>query len=219
MSESKLPREKSQNVPSQSEPQTPGQQKAEPQASGKKKEKEKLPFPVECFGWLQSVTVALAILILAATFLGRVIIVSGSSMVPTLENGDLLLLRCAGYEPQQGDIVVLRKAFSDIDTPIVKRVIAVGGQTVEIDYNTSTLYIDGQPQEEPYLGEPMRYPGSGHMDGTYWEVPEGSIFVMGDNRNASSDSRYDELGVIDTRYVIGKALITLLPPQHIGLVT
>lgn len=183
-----------------------------------KKDKEKRPFPVECFGWLQSITLALAILILAATFLGRVIIVSGSSMVPTLENGDLLLLRCAGYEPQQGDIVVLRKPFSDIDTPIVKRVIAVGGQTVEIDYSTSTLYVDGQPQEEPYLNEPMFQPSGPHMEGTYWEVPEGSIFVMGDNRNASSDSRHDDLGVIDNRYVIGKALITLLPPQHIGLV-
>lgn len=214
MSESKRPQEEPKATQPTPENQNPGQQ--EP---GNKKEKEKLPFPVECFGWLQSVTVALAILILAATFLGRVIIVSGSSMVPTLENGDLLLLRCAGYEPQRGDIVVLRKPFSDIDTPIVKRVIAVGGQTVEIDYSTSTLYVDGQPQEEPYLNEPMFHPTGAHMEGTYWEVPEGSIFVMGDNRNASSDSRYDELGVIDTRYVIGKALITLLPPQHIGLVT
>lgn len=180
--------------------------------------KEKPGFAADCYSWLQALTFALVILIVVFTFFGRIIGVDGSSMVPTLEDGDMLLLQCVGYEPQQGDIVVLHKDFADIHHPIVKRVIAVGGQTVEIDYGVGTVYVDGQPLDEPYLGERMRVPDSAYEQGTYWEVPEGSIFVMGDNRNASSDSRHEELGVVDERYVLGKVLCVVLPFQHIGVV-
>lgn len=180
--------------------------------------KEKPGFAADCYSWLQALTFALVILIVVFTFFGRIIGVDGSSMVPTLEDGDMLLLQCVGYEPQQGDIVVLHKDFADIHHPIVKRVIAVGGQTVEIDYGAGTVYVDGQALDEPYLGERMRVPDSAYEQGTYWEVPEGSIFVMGDNRNASSDSRHEELGVVDERYVLGKVLCVVLPFQHIGAV-
>ena len=159
-------------------------------------------------------TFALVLLIVAFTFLGRVIGVDGYSMEPTLDNGDMLLLQCVGYEPQRGDIVVLRKPFADITSPIVKRVIALGGQTVEIDYDTSTLYVDGMPQDEPYLGEPMYTPGSPYEQGTYWEVPEGSIFVMGDNRNASADSRHIDMGEIPEERVLGKVLFLIFPGQN-----
>ncbi|MBQ2926269.1 MAG: signal peptidase I, partial [Ruminiclostridium sp.] len=95
--------------------------------------KEKPTLAADCYGWLQALTVALLILIVVFTFFGRIIGVDGSSMVPTLENGDMLLLQCVGYEPEQGDVVVLHKDFASITGPIVKRVIATGGQTVEID--------------------------------------------------------------------------------------
>ena len=180
--------------------------------------KEKPSFAADCYGWLQALTAALLILIVVFTFFGRIIGVDGSSMFPTLEHGDMLLLQCAGYEPEQGDVVVLHKDFANITGPIVKRVIATGGQTVEIDYNTSTVYVDGEALEEPYLGEPMYTPAMANEQGTYWVVPEGSIFVMGDNRNASSDSRNAELGTVDTRYVLGKALFIILPFQHIGAI-
>lgn len=180
--------------------------------------KEKPGFAADCYSWLQALTFALVILIVVFTFFGRIIGVDGSSMFPTLEDGDMLLLQCVGYEPQQGDIVVLHKDFADIHNPIVKRVIAVGGQTVEIDYGTGTVYVDGQALEEPYLGERMRVPDSPYEQGTYWEVPEGSIFVMGDNRNASADSRHSDLGVVDERYVLGKVLCVVLPFPHIGAV-
>ena len=172
---------------------------------------------LDLYFWLQALVLALVALILLFTFVGRIIGVDGSSMYPTLHHGDMLLLQSLGYEPKQGDVVVLTKD-SFLPQPIVKRVIAVGGQTVEIDYDTGTVYVDGQPLEEDYIMEPMVRPESPYLQGTYWEVPEGSVFVMGDNRNNSSDSRDSRLGPVDTRYVLGRAICTVLPFQHIGLV-
>lgn len=207
MSESRIP-------PEELQPEAP----APDNDKNNKKEKEKPGFAADCYGWLQALSVALLILIVLFTFFGRIIGVDGSSMVPTLHNGDMLFLQCIGYEPKQGDIVVLHKDFADITSPIVKRIIALGGQTVRVDYNTSTVYVDGEPIDEPYLGEPMYVPGSAYEQQTYWEVPAGSVFVMGDNRNASSDSRHSDLGTVDTRYILGKAQFIILPFQRIGSV-
>lgn len=114
-----------------------------------------------------------AFILIFFTFFGRVIGVDGHSMDPTLNDRDMLFLQCIAYEPKQGDVVVLHKDFGDVETPIVKRVIAVGGQTVEIDYDTGTVYVDGQPLEEDYIMEPMVRPESPYLQGTYWEVPRG----------------------------------------------
>ena len=179
-------------------------------------EKEKEGFASDLYAWLQALTFALLILMVIFTFFGRIIGVDGSSMLPTLTNGDLLFLQCAGYEPEQGDVVVLHKAFSATGEPIVKRVIATGGQSVHIDYGTSTVYVDGEALNEPYLGEPMLQPGSASMQETDWDIPEGSVFVMGDNRNNSSDSRESSLGPVDNDYVLGKALVVLFPFSHFG---
>ena len=92
------------------------------------------------------------------------------------------------------------------------------GSEMCIRDSTGTVYVDGQPLEEDYIMEPMVRPESPYLQGTYWEVPEGSVFVMGDNRNNSSDSRDSRLGPVDTRYVLGRAICTVLPFQHIGLV-
>ena len=142
--------------------------------------------------------------------------VDGSSMYPTLHHGDMLLLQSVGYEPKQGDVVVLTKAFRDVDGPIVKRVIAVGGQTVDIDYDAGTVAVDGQVLDEPYIHEAMLCPT--YENQTHIEVPEGSIFVMGDNRNHSSDSRDVTLGTVDERYVLGRAVCVLLPFQNFGMI-
>ena len=168
----------------------------------------------DLFLWLQAMVMALVLLILLFTFVGRIIGVEGSSMLPTLHNGDMLLLQSIGYEPRQGDVVVLTKPFRDVDGPIVKRVIAVGGQTVEIDYAAGTVTVDGQVLDEPYINESMLPPG--YENQTCVTVPEGSIFVMGDNRNHSSDSRDVALGVVDERYVLGRALWVLLPFGQFG---
>ncbi len=173
-------------------------------------------FKLDLFFWLQAFVAVLCALVLVFSFLGRVIVVDGSSMVPTLHHGDLLLLQGIGYTPEQGDIVVLTKEFQNVDTPIVKRVIATGGQTVHIDYSTSTVYVDGVALDEPYINELMRMPmGETITDVT---VPEGSVFVMGDNRNNSSDSRVPELGTVDERYILGEVLLVLFPFQNFGIV-
>lgn len=172
-------------------------------------------FRSSLYTWLQCLACALTALILICTFVGRVIGVDGSSMVPTLHNRDMILLQGIGYTPQAGDVVVLtQRSFSDI--PIVKRVIATGGQTVDVDYETSTVYVDGVALDEPYLGEPMEiptWPAEDHI-----EVPEGSICVFGDNRNHSTDSRSPMVGTVDARCVLGKALLVLLPFQNFGVI-
>lgn len=174
---------------------------------------------LDLYSWLQALVFALVVLILAFTFFGRIIGVEGTSMVPTLHNRDMLLLQCIDYTPKQGDVVVLTKEFADITNPIVKRVIAVGGQTIQVDYASNSVTVDGQVLEEPYINGAMEVPGSPYMQKTSWQVPEGSIFVMGDNRNHSSDSRDERLGLVDTRYVLGRALVILLPFQDIGTIS
>lgn len=177
-------------------------------------------FKQDLFFWLQALVMALVALILLFTFVGRIISVDGNSMLPTLHHGDMLLLRSIGYTPEQGDIVVLTKDFSHYtDQPIVKRVIAVGGQTVRIDYEASKVYVDGTALDEPYINESiMLRPGPGSaLTIEELTVPEGSVFVLGDNRNDSSDSRHMELGAIDERYILGEAVLILLPIRDIGL--
>lgn len=171
----------------------------------------------ELFYWLQTLVTALVCIVLVFTFLGRITRVVGHSMDPTLQNGELLLVWSLGYEPKAGDIVVLNKttaSFLDGEA-IVKRVIATGGQTVDIDYSTSTVYVDGTPLEEDYILEPMRELGGIYAQ-TYFEIPEGSVFLLGDNRNGSSDSRHPELGCVDEEYILGRAVLVLFPFTKIG---
>ena len=174
---------------------------------------------LDLYFWLQALVMALIALILVFTFLGRVVGVDGDSMAPTLHDGDMILLQSAGYTPRQNDVIVLTKPFGPFRGPIVKRVIAVGGQTVEIDYAAGTVLVDGLPLEEPYLNEVMCAPSDPHETISSAIVPEGCLFVMGDNRNHSSDSRDERLGVVDARYVLGRATAVLLPLSHAGAIS
>ena len=161
------------------------------------------------YEWVQALVVSVLTVMLLFTFVIRMISVDGTSMLPTLQNGDRLLVLDAAWcgELQYGDIVVLRKENFYYE-PIVKRIIAVGGQTVDIDYSTGSVYVDGKLLEEDYINEPtfddegMEFPVT---------VDEGCIFVMGDNRNASDDSRNPRLGIVDERYVLGRAVFLLFP--------
>ena len=176
----------------------------------------------EWFYWLQTLVTAIVCIVLVFTFLGRITRVVGSSMDPTLENGELLFVWSLGYEPQQGDIVIANKTTAESvellhGDAIVKRVIATGGQTVEIDYDGNVVYVDGQPLEEDYTLEEMHWLGDPGMQETYFEVPEGSVFLMGDNRNGSTDSRHEMLGCVDADYLLGKAVFVLFPFNELGL--
>ena len=139
----------------------------------------------------------------------RLIGVDGHSMVPTLQDGDrLLVLNSMLYDDYKyGDIVVLRKE-TFLEEPIVKRVIATEGQTVDIDFDEGVVYVDGQALEEDYIREPTYLDEGLAFPIT---VPEGCIFLLGDNRNNSMDSRDPSLGPVDVRCVIGKAVALVFP--------
>ena len=169
----------------------------------------------EAYQNVRTLVTVLASLILIFTFVVRVVIVSGPSMENTLQNGDALLVWSLGYSPKQGDVVVLTQRTYQ-DDYIVKRVIAVAGQTVDIDYSANTVYVDGVPLEEDYIKEVMRVPSYGEGN-NHITVPVGCLFVMGDNRNESADSRYPVIGIIDERCVIGRAILVLFPFSDFGL--
>ena len=175
-------------------------------------------FRLDLFFWLQTFVIVLAVLILLFTFVGRIITVDGPSMLPTLHDKDMLILRSIAYTPEQGDIIVLTKDFDHyVDQPIVKRVVAVGGQSVRIDYNESAIYVDGVPLDEPYILDPIMYQPGGALSITELDIPDGHVFVLGDNRNNSSDSRHYQLGAIDERYILGKVVTVLFSPYKWGL--
>lgn len=184
-----------------------------PQTGPEGRPEEDSSFSMSLYGWLQTFVTALVSVILLFTFLGRMIGVDGTSMVPTLHDHDMILLQSLGYTPKAGDVVVLTQ-LSYSTVPIVKRVIAVGGQVVDVDYETNTVYVDGVALDEPYLGEPMRtptWPATDHI-----EVPQGSICVFGDNRNFSTDSRSPLVGTVDERCVLGRAVLILYPFRDFG---
>ena len=164
------------------------------------------------YEWMQALVCSVLAAVVLFAFGARVVGVSGGSMRETLQNGDLLLvvnrLLCGDFEP--GDVVIAAKATFENGEPIVKRVIATGGQTVDVDFEGGVVYVDGQPLEEPYIREATHL-----SEGTEFPltVPEGSVFLMGDNRNGSRDSRAPELGAVDERCLIGRAVFLLLPGE------
>ncbi|MBR0282747.1 MAG: signal peptidase I [Oscillibacter sp.] len=163
----------------------------------------------DLFEWIQALVSSVLVVVLLFTFVVRLIGVDGHSMLPTLQHGDrLLVLSSLWYHDYRyKDIVILRKETFD-EKPIVKRVIATEGQTVDIDFHVGIVYVDGVALDEPYINE-MTYTEEGITFPL--TVPEGSVFVMGDNRNHSSDSRHSRLGTVDTRYIIGRAVFLLFP--------
>ena len=140
----------------------------------------------------------------------RVVVVSGTSMNDTLKDGDFLLVLSNVFytEPKQGDVIVASKDSFDNGAPIVKRVIATEGQTVDIDFKAGIVYVDGAALIEPYvrtattLQEGMKFP---------LVVDEDCVFVLGDNRNGSKDSRYPGIGLINKHEIIGKVFFLFLP--------
>ena len=167
--------------------------------------------------YLHDIVYLLCIVLVLFLLVFRIVIVSGDSMKDTLVDGDYLLLMnnvfAGDYE--SGDIVVISKHSYNDGEPIVKRVIATEGQTVDIDAREGMVYVDGVALDEPYARTKTM-----PVDATKYPltVPEGHIFVMGDNRNHSLDSRNQKIGLIDCKEVLGEAIFLMLPGTDGGTV-
>ena len=164
--------------------------------------------------WFPIFCTVMIVLLLLNTFVIKLAVVDGRSMYPTLHDNQLLLVLRPGYQPRQGDVVVIHtgKGIFNRDY-IVKRVIATEGQAVKIDYDLNEVSVENVTLSEPYLnfeeGDPM-LPRDDRSVVRY-TVPEGCVFVMGDNRNHSADSRSDKYGMIDQNMIVGKVVLSVLP--------
>ena len=175
---------------------------------------EELSVKAEIFDWLQSIIFAIIACVLLFMFVARVVTVDGGSMNPTLIHGDRLIVSNLDKSYEQGDVVVF-VAPEFMDEPLIKRIIATEGQLVEINFDKGIVKIDEQELYEPYIAELTT--DEQDYDGPF-EVPKGCVFVMGDNRNHSTDSRTEEIGCVDTRYILGKAYFTMFPVKSFGVV-
>lgn len=174
--------------------------------------KKKLSLKDEVFDWLLEIVTAVVILLLVFTFALRTVDVYGNSMLPTLHHGEKLLLNRFFYTPEYGDIVVLTKPC-DGDEPLIKRVIATENQTIDIDFEKGIVYVDGVALQEDYIMEPTIR----NFDVTFpCTVPEGCVFVLGDNRNNSKDSRDSSVGMVDERYILGEVVFRITPFEKMG---
>lgn len=182
-----------------------------------KKPEEKHSFLYDIYSLLHDLVYILGAITLVFVFCVRLVGVNGASMLPTLRHGDYLALQSNVImgDLSYGDIIVARKLSFEDGEPIVKRVIATEGQTVDIQYDQfgqGTVYVDGAALDEPYINEVMapKYTGS---DGTALPltVEENCVFVMGDNRNHSADSRFADIGQIRLDQVLGKVLFIVFP--------
>ncbi len=208
-----------------------------PEVSVLRSKKESKNPAREIFDWLEVMVISLAAILIVFTYCGRVAVVDGDSMNHSLISGESLIISNAFYDPQPGDIVVFQIPGNEgvLGQPLIKRVIATGGQTVYLDTVEWKTYVydDAQmpismvkatvkPFEERFDIN-IRYE-NGLMEDGYgtdypFTVPEGKMFVMGDNRNNSTDSRFPSVGAVDERYILGKAYFRITPFDKMGAVS
>lgn len=171
-------------------------------------------FKEEMFDWTQNIAIILTIVVLLFVFVFRIIGVDGTSMEPTLHDKDWMITTNLFYKPDYGDIVVLKKK-SFMEKPIVKRIIATEGQVIDMDVEKGIVYVDGVALDEPYIAEKtaqkygFKFPA---------KVPKDCVFVMGDNRNRSRDSRDTSLGMVNKKYILGRLLFRIYPFDKIGTI-
>ena len=166
---------------------------------------------MELYDWLQCIVSAVIVGIFLFVFVGRTIGVDGPSMMNTLACGDRVIMVNLFYTPRNGDIVVFQSPSDDFDgTPLVKRVIATAGQSIDINFDNGDVFVDGAVIYEPYILEATTLNRSRWFEGPVM-VPYGYVFVMGDNRNSSTDSRDPQVGMVDTRYILGRVHFIAIP--------
>ncbi len=183
----------------------------------------------ELLDMAEIVFLTMFVLMLLFAYVVNIATVQGSSMVPTLEHDDKLLVNALYYQPQCGDIVIIDAqeatllqedgtlyTADGLNKTIVKRVIAVGGQTLDIDFETGSVYVNDEPLAEDYCNALTTVPGEYGAFSYPIEIPEGYLFVMGDNRDVSKDSRYPDVGLIREADVVGEVLLRLHPLETFG---
>lgn len=164
------------------------------------------------FDWVNSIIIAVVAVVILLTFCFRLIDVDGKSMEPTLINTDKVIVSDLFYTPNNGDIVVISHGV-DYDKPLVKRIIATENQKLRIDFENNKVYVDDVLLDEPYI-QGMTVEGTAKIPDV---VPEGKVFVMGDNRSDSMDSRHKTVGLIDVESIIGKAQFVVVPHSRDGV--
>ncbi len=183
-----------------------------------KEEKKPSKTVTSLLEWMEDLAGALVIIAILFTFVFRIITVTGRSMEPTYMDGDRVMVVDDVLGVKQGDVVVITNVLSE---PIIKRVIATEGQTVDIDFENGNVIIDGQILDETQFGlengiTKVMYSSLDLLEFPQ-QVPEGYVFVLGDNRQISEDSRYREVGMIDRQNILGKAVLYIYPFSKIGL--
>ena len=178
-------------------------------------QQKSLSFWRSALEYIRDVVYMLAFVVLVFTFVVRIVVVSGNSMYSTLVDGDYLLLVNNHFcgQLEQGDIVVASMNRFREGEAIVKRVIATQGQTVDIDFDQGIVYVDGVALDEPYT-----FTDTNLNEGTEFPivVKEGCLFLMGDNRNGSQDSRDPLIGSVDRREILGKVVFLMFPGTDSG---
>lgn len=177
----------------------------------KQSEQEEVSLTESCYEWLHTLIFALVVIMLLLTFVFRLITVDGESMMDTLHDRDKVLITNLFYTPEDGDVVVISHG-QILDKPIIKRVIATEGENLNIDFQKGEVSVNGVVIDEPYIKDLTTRQGDAEIPEV---VPKGMVFVMGDNRNHSTDSRFTQVGLIDKNNIVGKAQFVLFPFDRI----
>lgn len=171
------------------------------------------------YEWIEELVISIVLVVILFSFIFRVVTVNGNSMLPNYQQGDRLIVSAINAEVKQGDVVVI---VDTLDNPIIKRVIATEGQEINIDNETGAVFVDGKELDNSVYGVSN---GITFTDDTMLEsmefpqvVPDNCVFVLGDNRVISEDSRYVDVGMVDTKKIIGTSIFRIFPFNKIGSV-